>query len=213
MNSEIVTSPKIYLDTAHVVNIARLRNGEPVDERYRDAYALIDECITQRHFGLIFNPAAALEWLEGRATLRSAHQLADVFDSAKLVYCLEIDSVIFTAELLRECSRIHPGLNAPDLPILQVYEPGKPYRNGLGILADAVPGYFDGVDLLPHLRDVRPPKVFEAPPLGEYVRRAHHLHQTRPDVCQEPFGSAPGRFLRGTTRVASPQIGVREMTS
>ena len=36
-NDLTVTSPKLYLDSNHVINIAKMRTGEPVDERHQDS--------------------------------------------------------------------------------------------------------------------------------------------------------------------------------
>jgi len=59
--------PKLYIDTNHLINIADLRHNRPLRWGSPDAYAFVDRCIRQ-HFGIILNPHAALEWVEGKAT-------------------------------------------------------------------------------------------------------------------------------------------------
>ena len=68
--------PKIYLDTRDLINIAKVRKGEkPQPLESEENYRNIDKCI--KSYGcLIFNPYAALEWVEGNATIDSARGIA-----------------------------------------------------------------------------------------------------------------------------------------
>ena len=98
METSILEAPKLYLDTCHLINIAKVRRSDiSVPENRRSAYSQIDECIRSRHFGLIFNPAAPLEWVDGGATLETALEIADVVDSAKLQYEIEMDKIVLAS--------------------------------------------------------------------------------------------------------------------
>lgn len=136
--------PKIYLDTNHLVNISRVRKGIklPAGQSQED-YKRLDEYI-KSCCGLIFNPLAALEWVEGNATLDTACEIAAVVDSAKLKYRLEIDSLIFTYEVLNQCYKQNNEITIPNLPpVLQNISDNSIFISSLGILATQVPDYLD----------------------------------------------------------------------
>src|SRR5688572_13313562 len=109
----ILAPPRIYLDTGHIINISRLRNGETIPSNQRAAYSALDRFIRTHHFGLVYNPSAPLEWVDGQATLESANQIADVVQSARLTYYFAGDQFTYTAEVLNECRRVCPRLNTP----------------------------------------------------------------------------------------------------
>ncbi len=170
MDNHIVGPPKLYIDTNHLVNIARLRSGERCD--FREAYAFIDECITSRHFGVVFSDFAALEWIAGRATEQSAQEIAAVVDSAKLQYRLEGDAFVYTSEVLAECSRQNANIRVPALPVLQVRIPDGTVHSSLGMLAQEVPGFLQDDDRPAHLQGEIPPAEVPVLPAAKYVAGA-----------------------------------------
>ena len=136
--------PKIFLDTNHLINIANMLKGQkPQPSQSQDFYRRIDECI-KSFCGLIFNPYAALEWVERNATIERANEIAAVVDSARLKYVLEADYLVYTREVLDQCREQNPSINAPDLPpILQNISDNSTFLSSLGILATQVPDYLD----------------------------------------------------------------------
>ncbi|MHC4074363.1 MAG: hypothetical protein ACYSW0_21305 [Planctomycetota bacterium] len=136
--------PKVYLDTNHLINIAKVRKRHyPQPGRSDEEYRRIDECI-KSYCGLIFNPYAALEWVEGNATAESASEIAAVVDSAKLKYQLEADCLIYTHEVLDQCCKQNHKLKVPDLPlVLQNISDNSTFRSSLGTLATQVPDYLE----------------------------------------------------------------------
>jgi hypothetical protein len=139
---QIVRPPKLFLDTNHLINIAKLRKSQSLPPQQSfDAYSLIDQCIAQ-HFGLVFLQAASLDWVDGDATEDSAREIAQVLDSAKLQYLFESDTLVYLREILDECHRLHPGLNVPDFNILHLLSDGGSYEPAELKIADLVPDYF-----------------------------------------------------------------------
>jgi len=193
METLVLQSPKLYLDTNHLINIARVRkSGSLVSEGYREAYSLIDDCIRTRHFGLIFNPLATMEWVDGNATLESANEIADVIDSAALQYELEAHSFLYLHEVLRELKRLDPSLSLPEYEILHVRDCGKTVKSALLVLAEVVPGYFDKGDFS-NDPDSLPQKVFFGT-AREAVRQAWEFRRDRPHVFQERVNGYKGAF-------------------
>src|SRR5688572_27935194 len=109
--------PRIDLDAGHVSHISHLTRGETVPSNQRAAYSAGDRFIRTHNFGLVYNPAPPLEWVDGQATLESANQIADVVQSARLIYYFAGDQFTYTAAVLNECRRVCPRLNTPSLPI------------------------------------------------------------------------------------------------
>jgi len=133
--------PKIYLDTNHLVNIARVRRGQKLPEgQSKEVYNRLDKCVTS-YCGIIFNQAATLEWVEGKATEETASEIAAVFDSAKLKYLLEADKLIYTCEVLDLCHKENPSIQVPDLPIFQKLSDNITFFSARGILVNQVPDY------------------------------------------------------------------------
>jgi hypothetical protein len=98
-----------------------MRSGKgSVPDEVKPAYELLDDCIRNRHFGLIFSRAAALEWVDGNATLESALEIASVIDSAALQYEIELDTFIYLHEVLNQLREEHPDLVLPHFEILFV---------------------------------------------------------------------------------------------
>lgn len=153
--SQILRPPKLYIDTNHLINIANVRDGRKLSTgQSSEAYSFIDKRIHQ-HFGVIFNPFAPLEWVEGKATEESANQIAAVIDSAKLKYQLEEDSFVYTAEVLNECHQRDSSISVPKLPIMHLLSDGGSFKPAIGTLSKQVPDYFQGCKLLPSVKDAK----------------------------------------------------------
>jgi hypothetical protein len=106
----------------------------------KDAYCYLDNGI-KTYYGIIFNPFAALEWIEGNATLASASQIAAVIDSAKLKYVLEADTFVYTREILDQCHQQDQNIRVPDFPVIQNLSDNSTLSSALGILIADVPDY------------------------------------------------------------------------
>jgi len=143
-NEKIIQRPpRIYLDTNHLINIAKVRKGnkpQPAssEEDYRNIDKFIKSCGC-----LIFNPYAALEWVEGRATIDSAREIAAVVDSAKVKYVFEADYIVYTREILDQCHQQGQDIRIPDFPILQKLSDNESISSVLGMLATKVPDYLE----------------------------------------------------------------------
>ncbi|MBN2592412.1 MAG: hypothetical protein JXA81_02810 [Sedimentisphaerales bacterium] len=138
--------PKIYLDTNHLINIAKVRKGQkPQPVQSEDDYGSIDECI-KSFCGLIFNPVATMDWVGGKATEQSISEIAAVVDSANLKYiALDADFFVYTREILDQCRKEDTSIiTPPDLPpVLQKISDNHTIRSPLVILANKVPDYLD----------------------------------------------------------------------
>lgn len=120
-----------------------MRKGEKLQKGLsRDAYCYIDEGI-KSYYGLIFNPSVTLEWVEGKATIADAREIAAVIDSARLKYVLEGDTFIYTREVLDQCRQQDRNIQVPDFPILQNLSDNGTLSTALGILATQVPDYLE----------------------------------------------------------------------
>ena len=139
----IISPPKLYLDTNHLVNISKIHRGLSLgsSEKYRDNYIFINKCIQEATCALVFNFHATLEWVEGKATEESALQLASIFDKAECVYQLETDTFIYASEVLKECKRVDSSVSFPELPILHYLQKGSQYTPAETIIAQRVPDY------------------------------------------------------------------------
>jgi hypothetical protein len=139
--------PKIYLDTNHLINITRVRKGQKLPQGQSEGdYKRLDECI-KSYCGLIFNQAATLEWVEGKATAETASKIAAVVDSANLKYLFEADYLIYTWEVLDLCHRQNPSIQVPELPIFQKLSDNITFFSARGILANQVPDYLEEDEL------------------------------------------------------------------
>ena len=196
METLILAAPKIYLDTCHLINIAKVRSGndQSVLESRWAAYARIDNLIRNCHFGLVFNPAAPLDWLNGNATLESALEIADVVDSAHLQYEFEVDTFVYLHEVLKELRRLDPDLSLPEYEVLHVRACNRTARRALAVLINTVPSFFDEGELVDNSNEL-PPDV----PFGtarEAVERAWKFKQERPHVFQERVDGYKDAFNR-----------------
>lgn len=175
--------PKLYLDTNHLINIAKVRKGTPIRDEVRNAYTAIDEYIRGRHVGLIFEPTRALEWVEGSATLESATEIADVIDSAKLQYEIEFDMIVYLREVLTELKRLDPSLCLPEYEIVHVRILGQSVRRAMGVLRTTVPEFFVESQLLPGSESL----PVEVPCFSArwHVERSWEFKHNRPATCRE----------------------------
>jgi hypothetical protein len=181
----IATPPKLYLDTGHIVNLARLRKGNLRADQ-TEAYGELNGLIRERHVGIIFNAAAPLEWVDGNATEDSARELARVIQSARLHYCFSGDQFAYLQEVLVECKRISPFLTVPDLPILQPMVQGQPIRAHLGYLAKRVPGYIDAEVVDGDLTRIEKlPESLIFPDMETIAVEAFRYRIRRPNMLQE----------------------------
>lgn len=139
----IISPPKLYLDTNHLVHISKIHRGLPLgtSEMYRDDYIFINRCIQEAKCALVFNFHAPLEWVDGRATEESALHLASIFDKAECLYQSESDTFIYASEVLEECKRVDHSVSFPELPILHYLQKGGQYTPAATIIAQHVPEY------------------------------------------------------------------------
>jgi len=136
---QIIEPPMFFLDTNHLINIANLRKRKPLPAgQSPEAYSLIDQCIG-RHFGVVFLEAAALDWVDGKATEDSAREIAQVLDSAKLLYLFEFDTWVYLREVLDECVRLHRDLRVPQYDIFHLLSDGGSYEPALLKIARCIP--------------------------------------------------------------------------
>src|SRR4051794_35381442 len=92
-----IRMPKLYVDTAHLINIWKVRQHQAIPPRNNPhlsavnerAYLYIDHCLRRGVWSGIFFPAAAFDWVDGEATTESALEPASVIDSWPFRYELE----------------------------------------------------------------------------------------------------------------------------
>ncbi len=184
--SQILAPPKVYLDTGHLINIARLRRGEPIpNASLRDAYTTLDSYIVKKHFGLIYNPAAPLDWVDGKATFASASEIADVIQSAKLQYYFIGDPFIYTAEVFQELNRIAPTVTVPTLAILQPILPNEEIAVALGVLAKLVPNFLTTKDLQGVRGGTNLPEKLRLPTFRAIVKETFNYRDKRRSTYDE----------------------------
>lgn len=124
-----------------------MRRGQELPPgQSEEAYNRIDERI-KLYCGLIFNQAATLEWVEGKATAESAREIAAVVDSANLKYVLKADYLVYTWEVLDLCHKQNPNIQVPDLPIFQNLSNNIILCSARGILVNQVPDYLEENEL------------------------------------------------------------------
>jgi len=181
MSGQIVLPPKVYLDTNHLICIARLRKGNVagVASQYRAAYEWINALLRDR-LGLIFNFFATLEWLDRNATLESAGEIAAVVDSAGVRYLVENDRFIFTREVLEECTRHDSTVRVPSIPLLPQFIRGGSYSSAYPILAQ-VPGYFPQAEK--HHIDIltSQPRCVPVLPVDHFARLVSEMKAEHPE--------------------------------
>jgi len=174
----ILLPPKMYLDTNHLINITKARRCASAG-----AYSTLDGYLRSGCVGIVFSPAAPLDWVDGKATVESAKELAEVVDSARLQYEIEKDSFVFLHEIQAELRRLEPSIRLPDFDVLFVRDIAKAARRALSVLKNNVPGFFEPRELLHP--DVELPNEIEFAPAAEHVERAYICKTERPAVYQE----------------------------
>ena len=164
--------PKIYLDTNHLINIAKVRKGQQSQpHQSEDDYRRIDEGI-KSYCGIIFNPYATLEWVEGNATGESASDIAAVVDSARVKYIVEADYLgVYTQEVLVQCQKQKADIRVPNLPpVLQNISDNSTFQSTLGILVRDVPDYLEKDKLEQIQRKGELPITVPALSAGEWTK-------------------------------------------
>ncbi len=182
----IARPPKFYFDTNHLINIAKVRMGKelPVGQS-EDDYERIDDFI-KSCCGIIFNPYAALEWVEGNATKDSASDIAAVIDSAQVKYMIEADYLVFTQEILALCHKQGQDLNVPGLPsVLQDISDDRTFRSVLGILVRDVPDYLDKDKLEQIQRKGELPIMVPTFSAGDWTRETFNWKEKNREIYQE----------------------------
>ena len=182
----IQRSPKIYLDTNHLINIAKVRKEQqPQPSQSENDYRCIDDCV-KSFCGLVFNPYAALEWVEGNATEESVNGIAAVIDSAQVKYMIEADYLVYTREVLAQCRKQKPDVRVPDLPhILQNISDNSTFRSVLGILVQNVPDYIDKDKLEQIQKKGKLPTTAPALSAGEWTKGTFRWKQSNKKIYQE----------------------------
>ncbi len=141
-NNLIMSPPRIFLDTNHLINITRIRRGLPLGAgQSSESYAFIDQCFAQ-HYGIVFSEWAPLDWVDGNATESSVCEIAQVIDSARLKYLLEVDQSIYLREVLNECKCSYPELMVPQFECLHVMSNGGSYEPAMLKIAHLIPEHF-----------------------------------------------------------------------
>jgi hypothetical protein len=195
--------PKIYLDTNHLIGIARARKASS-----DSAYSFLDDRLRQGQFGLLFYSVAALEWVDGNATVESAKEIAAVVDSAPLQYEFEIDNFVFLYEIQAELRRLEPNIRLPPIEFLSLRDFKRPYVRANEVLRDEVPSYFDSQ--APAMPDTELPSENSFLTAAECVDWAFHFKAEHPDEYRErveghkaaykhdvdAIGGRPGKSLK-----------------
>lgn len=178
--------PEIYLDTNHLINIAKLRKGQRLQsQKTEENYRCIDEYI-KCCGALIFNPYAALEWVERNATIESASEIASVVDSAKLKYMLDADYLVYTHEVLDQCCKQDRKLKVPHLPqVLQNISDNSMFLSSLGILTTQVPDYLEESQGEKFQRNGHIPVEIPIVSVREWVTETFGWKEKNPEIYQE----------------------------
>jgi hypothetical protein len=187
MDKEIIIErpPRIYLDTNHLINIAMVRKGnKPQPASSEEDYHNIDKFIKSCGC-LIFNPYAVLEWVEGKATIDSAREIAAVVDSAKVKYELEADYIVYTREILDQCHQQDQDIRIPDFPILQKLSDNKSISSVPGILATKVPDYLEEGNLERFKQDGKIPIDIPIFSVQEWTEETLNWKKKNPKTYQE----------------------------
>jgi hypothetical protein len=175
--------PKICLDTNHLINITKVRNGETLSHgQSANDYLRLNEYL-KSYCGIIFNPVATMNWVSGGATEESASEIAAVMDSAKLKYMMpEEDYGVYTYEIIDQCRKQIPNIRLPNLPpIPQNISDKSTYILQLNILLNQVPNYLED------LPGKRPNNLTENWPVftvQEWVQEIFKKRQNNPEKFQ-----------------------------
>jgi hypothetical protein len=177
--------PKIYLDTNYLINIAKIRKGEKLQEGQSEGeYNCLDGFI-RSYCGLIFNLAALLEWVEGGATVESAREITAVVDSANLKYFFEADYLVYTREVLDQCHEQNPDIQVPDFPIFQNLSNNSTLCSARGILANQVPDYLEEDEFGQLEKKEGTPTEVEIGSIQQWVEETINWRRRNPETYQE----------------------------
>lgn len=182
----IARPPRIYLDTNHLINIANMRRSKRLPPgQSEDDYRRISDLI-KSSCGLIFNPYAALEWVEGNATKESASGIAAVVDSARVKYMIEADYLVYTQEILALCHKQNPDISVPDLPpVLQDISDDRTFRSTLGILVQDVPDYLEKDKLEQICKKGELPTMVPIFSAGDWTRETFNWRENNSEIHKE----------------------------
>ncbi len=211
---EIIAPPKLYLDTNHLVNIAKARRGSKLpSEEFRPAYEQINSWVRGGALGVVFSPAAVLDWIDGKATEESAKQLAAVIDSAQLQYEIEPDVYVYLNEILSECRRSDPSISIPQIPVLHQRLIGETAERAQGVIGREVPGYFRGDTGSDYPSDLPADVTFHK--VTDFVDSALEFKARKRDVYNERVQGYQAalrkdmEWARARRRVALTELGKR----
>src|SRR5208337_580108 len=127
----------------HLIGITKARRSASAT-----AYSSIDGYLRSGCFGIIFSPAAPFDWVDGKATIESAKEIAEIVDSARLQHEIEGDSFVFLHEIQAELRRLEPDIRLPNFDVLFLRDISKAVPRALPVLKNMVPGFFERGELL-----------------------------------------------------------------
>lgn len=194
----VAKPPRLFLDTSHLINISNLRLGKFLRRpQSADAYQRISDYITNYHFGLVFDPFSALEWVDKNATLETAIEIANVIDSAKLRYEFAGDTFAYQAEIIAELRRIDSSLQLPDFDVIWPCEAGTYPRLPIVELFKFNPELFgvekENADGMP------PPEKWKSISARVHVENAWKFKHRNPTAFRERVEGHRDAYLRDAT--------------
>lgn len=162
-----------------------MRRGQKLPTgQAEEAYKHLDEC-TRSYCGLIFNPYAALEWVEGEATTNSACEIAAIVDSAKLKYILEADYLVYTREILNQYRDQNLNIRVPDFPVIQNLSDSSSLSSALGILLAQIPDYLEENKRAQLEQKIPFPTKVPLFSTQQWVEGTLDWRQRNPETCQK----------------------------
>ena len=195
----ILLPPRIYLDTNHLIGITKARQSASAS-----AYSTIDSYLRKGCFGIIFSPAAPFDWVDGKATIESAKEIAEVVDSARLQYEIDKDSFVFLHEIQSELRRLEPDIRLPDFDVLFLRDISKAAPRALSVLKNMVPGFFDEGELIDP--DCEYPNEIPFSTVAEHVERAYLCKTERPAMYQERVDGHKAAYQHDLEAIAGRHI-------
>jgi hypothetical protein len=147
--------------------------------------------------------------MEGKATIRSASEIAAVVDSAKLKYVLEEDTLVYTREILDQCRQQDQNIRVPDFPILQNLSDNSSLSSVYGILIADVPDYLEK-NQREHFEKQMPfPTKVPTYSAQQWTEETFKWKQKNPKICQERIDGFNAAFSEDIKRrneyFAAPQ--------
>ncbi len=119
--SNIITPPRVFIDTSHLSNMLRVQRGEgvPNDDGSRAvAYGQIHKWLRSGAATAVFCESLIIEWIRHEDKKRP-FRYAQLLDSAACVLEFPPMPGVPLAEALNECSRTHPQLGLPRFEIVR----------------------------------------------------------------------------------------------